>query len=511
MDEPTLGVLIACLREPVLAVRARRQDVASLMPDDNDLVRELSALATLCSPDAEPLEFWIVVGLLLYGDSKSDLALSRVEDASAYITRWQRRAGTIVFREAGLLQLVFLYALGVRRPLGGVAGESPEQAAVWGAAPWPTAFLTLRRFLIGLAVWLVAGLRRLGFRDVDILGEFANSRSRRPAEAFGRSLADHTIGVLMGHARCLCAELFREANPGSPPGCAERRHEQRHLLSGYLDGHWPVGRNYRAQPFGITEHIFRAVCGGQPTRPRALEEGIWFSLIRATNSSLVVLKVLVCEQCRTHLSGFGKCDVCAVPVPANRLVDWLATEDDDRFQPAEGKECRRCGRLVHLAQEACVCGSPGIGFTRVIRGTGQVQCMACTQSLPRTLHVCPYLPCLNADYGGVTHFSVRVEEPSVTAAPVCTAPHRGSGVFRRPIPRKVEISDGFSEISCETHDSSPSARAVDMTQTPLPVALQDTRRTTPEHDGASHPALSPELLARSRTMPTTVTIGGRDS
>ncbi len=507
MEDEPLRALVACLREPVAAARIARQDVASLMPDDAELVRELTGFAAQCAPDTDPVNFWVVVGLLLYGPSNSQLSPARIEHTVAYINRWQRRAGTIVFREAGLLQLVFLYGLGVRRTLDPVAGESPEQEAAWGAAPWPGAFLTLRRFLIGLAVWLVAGLRRLGFRDVDMLGEFASSRGRRPADAFGRCLADHTIGVLLGHARCLCAELFREANPGSPPGCAERRHEQRHLLSGYLDGHWPVGRNYRAQPFSITEHVFRAVCGGQPTRPRALEEGIWFSLIRATNASLVVLKVLVCEKCRTHLAGFETCDVCSTAWPANRLVDWLATEDDERFQPAEGKECRRCGRFAHLSQEACACGSGGVGFTRVIRGTGQVQCMSCSQQLPRTLHTCPHSPCLNADYGGVTHFCFRLEEPSIVTSPVCTGPHRGSGVFRRPIPRKVDVVDGFADAVAEARDAGPSARGADMTQTPLPVALQEARRV-PSENAAESP--KPADAARIKA-PATVTIGGRES
>ncbi|MBA4186630.1 MAG: hypothetical protein C0467_01290 [Planctomycetaceae bacterium] len=477
------------------------------MPDDAELIRELTVLATECGAKTEPHSFWIVVGILFYGDSKIPPSPARVQDVVSYVNRWQRRAGTIVFREAGLLQLVFLYGLGVRRTSGPIAGETPEQTAIWGAAPWPIAFNTLRRFLIGLAVWLVSGLRRLGFREVDILGEFANSRSRRPAEAFGRCLADHTIGVLLGHARCLCAELFREANPGSPPGCAERRHEQRHLLSGYLDGHWPVGRNYRAQPFSLTEHIFRAVCGGQPTRPRALEEGIWFSLIRATNASLVVLKVLVCEECRTHLSGFERCDVCSTPWPANRLIDWLATEEDERFKPAEGKECRRCGRFAHLDQQACVCGSPGVGFSRVVRGTGQVHCVACTLRLPRTLHACPNSPCLNADYGGVTHFHFRFEEPSIVPAPVCTGPHRGSGVFRRPIPRKVEVVDAFAEQIADAVDRSPVAYAADMTQTPLPVALHETWRVPTQSDAEL--AKPPHELARNRT-PTTIS-GGRES
>ncbi|MCE9565372.1 MAG: hypothetical protein K8U57_25345 [Planctomycetes bacterium] len=508
MEHEPLRALVACLRDKVAAVRSARQEVASLMPDDAELVRELTALAIECGPDTDPLMFWVVVGFLLYGNTNAELSPARIEHAVAYITRWQRRAGTIVFREAGLLQLMFLYGLGVRRDLTPIAGETPEQAAAWGAAPWPGAFLTLRRFLIGLAVWLVAGLRRLGFRDVDMLGEFADSRSRRPTEAFGRCLADHTIGVLMGHARCLCAELFREANPGSPPGCAERRHEQRHLLSGYLDGHWPVGRNYRAQPFSITEHIFRAVCGGQPTRPRALEEGIWFSLIRATHASLVVLKVLVCEKCRSHLSGFEKCDVCSTPWPTNRLVDWLATEDDNRFQPAEGKECRRCGRFAHLDQEACACGSPGVGFTRVVKGTGQVECMACTKRLPRTLHTCPHAPCLNADYGGVTHFSFRLEEPSVVAAPVCTGPHRGSGVFRRPIPRKVEVVDSFAEQIADVRDAGSANRPTDVTQTPLPVALQETwRASSPDaSDQSLKTADIAQDVVHSRT-PTAVTTG----
>jgi hypothetical protein len=475
------------------------------MPDDAELVRELTALAAECDPEIDPLRFWVVVGFLLYGDSKTEFTLGRVEHAVAYLARWHRRAGTIVFREAGLLQLVFLYALGVRRASGAVPGETIEQTVAWGTDPWPGAVQTLRRFLIGLAVWLVSGLRRLGFRDVDMLGEFARSRSRRPTDAFGRCLADHTIGVLLGHTRCMCAELFREANPGSPPGCAERRHEQRHLLSGYLDGHWPVGRNYRAQPFPITEHVFRAVCGGQPTRPRALEEGIWFPLLRATNASLVVLKVLVCERCRTHLSSFETCDVCSESWPQNRIVDWLATEDDERFRASEGKECRRCGRYTPLSQEACACGSPGLGFTRVVRGTGHVECLACAQRLPRTLHACPHSPCLNADYGGVTHFHFRCEEPSIAAAPVCTGPHRGSGVFRRPIPRKVELVDGLFDAGAESREAS---HTIDVTQTPLPLALQETWRVvSPDLLDASPDAAQEVVPTRTPAAMT----GGRES
>ncbi|VTT99359.1 unnamed protein product [Gemmataceae bacterium] len=498
MDAHALGELTARLRDRVAVVRAKRHDSGSLMPDDADLVRELAALAAECPSDTEPLAFWVVLGFLLYGKPNAPLCPARVAHATTYATRWQRRGGAIVFRDGGLLQLVFLYGLGVRRPAGAVGDESPEQAAVWGAAPWPGALLALRRFLIGLAVWLVTGLRRLGFRNVDLLGEFAASRSGRPAEAFGRSLADHTVGVLLGHTRCLCAELFRDANPGSPAGCAERRHEHRHLLTGYLDGHWPAGRNYASQPFPLTEHVFRAACGGQPTRPRALEEGIWFSLIRATSASLVVLKVLVCETCRNHLARFDECGTCGTAWPQNRITDWLATEDDERFRPAEGKECRRCGRLAPLGQATCACGSAGVGFTRVIKGTGQVACVACEKLLPRTLHACPHAPCLNADYGGVTNFHLRLDEASVETVPVCSGPHRGSGVFRRPIPRKVEVADGFADAAPELPEGTPETRA-DVTQTPLPLALQDARRPVVELAVDPVETLLAPTVARTRT------------
>jgi hypothetical protein len=97
--------------------------------------------------------------------------------------------------------------------------------------------------------------------------------------------------------------------------------------------------------------------------------------------------------------------------------------------------------------------------------------MACTKRLPRTLHTCPHTPCVNADYGGVTHFSVRLEEPTITA-PTSNGPHRGSGVFRRPITRKVEVADGFAEPVADSRDAVTASHAIDMTQTPLPVALQ---------------------------------------
>lgn len=412
-DEQARRQLVAVLREPIEAILATGVNPAELMPDDNDLVEELEALREEFGGETESLPFWVVVGFLLYGERQIDFTLDRVRHAVAYLETHRRRSGTIAFAGADLLQLVFLYGLGVSRRAGPVPDESEQQANTWGQAPWTGARQPLRAMLIGHAVGLMGKLRECGFHAVDILGEYFRSRSNRGPESFGRVLAEHTIGILLGHTRCMCAELFRQANPGTPTNCPEERHRRNHLLTGYLAGHWPAGRRYADGPYRLSEHIRRAVSGdgggGEPSRPRALAEGIWFPMLRTKDASLVVLRVLVCKECHAHLSDFDFCPRCRVANPENQLMYWLASEDDERFQPGKGKECRRCKRLAPLEQGQCVCGSPGVGFSPVVKGTGKVRCLACDCSVPRKTHACT--ACDNADYGGETNFRFRHNAP----------------------------------------------------------------------------------------------------
>lgn len=492
MNDLQFQALVALIREPVLAVRRAHASDSNMLPDQAGIVRDLEAVHARHGAGQPPLWFWAIVGCILYGNERVPFTRKRVEHAVAYLKEWQRRGGAIMFRDASLLLLLFLYGLGVRRPAGslpvdppgeqeGEPGfpETPEQVVAWGAAPWPDAVQVLHRLLMGLGHWLISELRGLGLREVEMLGEFGHRSRRRSGDANGQVVASHTIGILLGHTRCVCAPLFRAANPGSPPGCAETRHERRHLLTGYLDGHWPAGRRYSTAPFSLTEHIFRAVCGGPPTRPRALEEGIWFSLIRVSNASLVVLKVIVCGECRAHLSSFEKCPGCNRKNPPNKLMDWLTTEDDARFQPGEGKECRRCESYADLNQGACRCGSPGLGFTRVIAGTGRVECRACNNRQERTAHACTNPNCLNADYGGVTRFHVRNTEPRCDVP--LSSSHRGSGVFRQPMLRNTQVVDSIAEQQPEQAGQPlPVPPAAPDTKGSLKSALEDTHLDWPK-------------------------------
>jgi hypothetical protein len=471
-----------------------------MLPDQAALVRDLLKVHARHGAGQPSLWFWTMVGFLMYGDERVPFTRKRVEHAIGYLRDWQRRGGSILFRDASLLLLVFLYGLGVRRASGKLPPDSgepseeqelpetPEQIAAWGANPWPDAVQVLHRLLIGLGHWMVSELRALGLREVEMLGEFGSRRNRRSMDGFGHLVASHTIGILLGHTRCICTDWFRAANPGSPPGCAEKRHVQRHLLTGYLDQNWPSGRPYTT-PYSLTEHIFRAVCGGPPTRPRALEEGIWFSLIRSSNASLVVLKVLVCAECHHHLSAFELCPNCPQQHPRNKILDWLATEDDARFQPGEGKECRRCGSYRDLNQVACACGSPGMGFSKVIPRTGRVKCLACDHTQERTNHACEN--CCNADYGGVTRFHFRHTEPRCDAP--LSSSHRGSGVFRHPLFRNPQVVDAIAEQAEPPGQPLPMPPAAPDTPVNLRAALEDTQLDVPLQSGSR--STTPEVFA----------------
>jgi hypothetical protein len=207
----------------------------------------------------------------------------------------------------------------------------------------------------------------VGFHNADLLDSFQSGGG-------GQVIAAHTLGVIMGHTRCMCGPTFYAAVGAGHGGRQAHHHACQHILPSWVNPEYPAAFLEAhppdpPEPGGIdgddtawlpfSAFVYRAVCGpcGSPTRPRALRYGIWFSLLRDDGGSLVIRSVIRCTGCGAHLPGWGACPGCQVPSPHNTLIDWLANEDDSCFVPGVGKRCKGCGRLVPLWATSCPCGS----------------------------------------------------------------------------------------------------------------------------------------------------------
>jgi hypothetical protein len=263
MDEETLGRLRGiCAAYPQPAQRA---------PDREEFITRVMAVRRGAGVAYEDNFFWASAACCIYGTPGVSPNPARVREVRQYLIRWRDRSDGVCLQEEQLLPLGFCCALRVN--------PDPHEPGPPGD-PWPGAVGVLLAQLAGFAGGLIGGLHTVGFHNADLLDSFQSGGG-------GQVIAAHTLGVIMGHTRCMCGPTFYAAVGAGHGGRQAHHHACQHILPSWVNPEYPAAFLEAhppdpPEPGGIdgddtawlpfSAFVYRAVCGpcGSPTRPRAL-------------------------------------------------------------------------------------------------------------------------------------------------------------------------------------------------------------------------------------------------
>jgi hypothetical protein len=273
---------------------------------------------------AELEEFHIDAAMAYYGQRVA-LPAADFQKVTAYVQRWR----TPQFEPSDLGQLVFLYGLGIERPIN---------ETVWGQR-WGYAVFSLKHKLLNLEQWALTQLRTMGVGAVELTGDELQHRS---------TLADHLAGVLMGateihYAAMLCrpGRRFNEAK-------VRRRHQLQHNLRSWLNREgWPDSESWAKQVYPLRQFVLRAM-GGRPKHVRDFEKGLLFPY-----TNLRLGKAAVCARCGPTGPPHTNCGELHFPL-------WIIPRDDPNWLETVVIHCARTHTLMEdngtehrLPDESC--------------------------------------------------------------------------------------------------------------------------------------------------------------